>query len=99
MQKALAAFIADNSLDKHIAKSRRHYTKLNRIMRQKLCDLPEGIKISGLDSGIHAFMSFDKMPIKLIKKLNQNHFTCPIRSARVVGTALPLAMDISKKMS
>ncbi|MEZ5758781.1 MAG: PLP-dependent aminotransferase family protein [Emcibacteraceae bacterium] len=74
MQIAMAAFIADGSLDKHIAKSRRHYTKLNRIMQQKLTELPAGVKISGLDSGIHAFMSFDKMPHKLIKKLEERSF-------------------------
>ncbi|HRW30975.1 MAG TPA: PLP-dependent aminotransferase family protein, partial [Emcibacteraceae bacterium] len=77
MQMAMASFIADGSLEKHIAKSRRHYTKLNRIMRQKLNNLPQGVKISGLDSGIHAFLSFNKMPIKLIKKLEAGSFYLP----------------------
>ena len=46
-------------------------------MRQKLNNLPQGVKISGLDSRIHAFLSFNKMPIKLIKKLEAGSFYLP----------------------
>ncbi|MBL4602023.1 MAG: PLP-dependent aminotransferase family protein [Emcibacteraceae bacterium] len=76
-QTAMAAFIADGSLDKHIARSRRHYAKLNKIVREKLANLPDGIKVSGLDSGIHAFLSFKEMPNRLLKSLEDKSFYLP----------------------
>lgn len=77
MQIAMAQFIKSGSFDKHIAKSRRHYAKLNKIMREKLSNLPEDIQVSGLDCGIHAFISFSKMPNKLIKSLEEKSFFLP----------------------
>lgn len=76
-QTAMAQFIKSGSLDKHIAKSRRHYAQLNKIMREKLSNLPKDINVSGLDSGIHAFLSFPKMPTKLIKSLEEKSFFLP----------------------
>ncbi len=77
MQNAMAHFINSGDLDKHIARSRRHYTKLNKIMRDKLSKLPNGVVVSGLDSGIHAFMSFEKFPTALIKRLTEQSFYLP----------------------
>ncbi|MBT6033502.1 MAG: PLP-dependent aminotransferase family protein [Kordiimonadaceae bacterium] len=77
-QYALAYFIRDGSLDKHIAKSRRHYAKLNKIMREKLANLPDDINVSGLDSGIHAFLSFKQRPTKLLESLNRKSIYLPI---------------------
>lgn len=77
MQQAMAYFIEDGALDKHIARSRRHYAKLNKIMREKLDALPSDINVSGLDSGIHAFLSFKEPPTALIKRLKQKDIHVP----------------------
>ena len=77
MQEAMAHFIESGDLDKHIARSRRHYAKLNKIMREKLSDLPTGVTVSGLESGIHAFISFKEFPTALIKKLEEKSFHLP----------------------
>lgn len=77
MQDAMAHFIESGDLDKHIARSRRHYAKLNKIMREKLGDLPSGVTVSGLESGIHAFMSFKEFPTALIKNLEAESFHLP----------------------
>lgn len=77
-QNALGYFIADGSLDKMIARSRRHYAKLNKIMREKLGNLPKDINVSGLDSGIHAFLSFVEPPDKLINALKAKSFYLPV---------------------
>ncbi len=78
MQNAMAHFIAQGSLDKHIARSRRYYAKLNKIMKDELSNLPAGIKLSGLDSGIHCFLSFQKSPDQLIKNLMEKSFHVPL---------------------
>ena len=77
VQNAMAHFIASGDLDKHIAKSRRHYTKLNTIMREYLTDLPDGVTVSGLESGIHAFLSFKEKPTALIARLKDKSFLLP----------------------
>ena len=77
MQDAMAHFIESGDLDKHIARSRRHYTKLNKIMREQLSVLPSGVTVSGLESGIHAFMSFKVFPDTVIKSLEQKSFHLP----------------------
>ncbi len=78
MQNAMAYFIKDGALDKHIAKSRRHYGKLNKIIREKLRNLPNSIKLFGLDSGIHCFLSFEKFPDQLMKNLAKKSFHLPL---------------------
>lgn len=82
VQNAMAHFIASGDFDKHIARSRRHYTKLNKIMRSYLSILPNDVTISGLESGIHAFISFKKMPAELIARLNKNSFYLPHQISR-----------------
>ena len=74
----MAYFIKDGALDKHIAKSRRHYGKLNKIIREKLRNLPNSIKLFGLDSGIHCFLSFEKFPDQLMKNLAKKSFHLPL---------------------
>jgi len=60
LQQAMAYFIQKGELDKHMRRARRHYSALNKIMRQELVDLPPHISCHGLEGGLHAFMHFPK---------------------------------------
>lgn len=80
MQSAMAHFIEQGFLDRHIERCQRYYDKLNQIMREELSALPKDIALSGLDSGIHAFLSFKEPPDALIKALNAKSFHLPLLS-------------------
>ncbi|PHZ86649.1 PLP-dependent aminotransferase family protein [Paremcibacter congregatus] len=53
LQQAMAHYIEKGDLDKHLRRMRRHYGKLHKTMKSGLSGLPEGIKIHGLDAGLH----------------------------------------------
>jgi len=56
LQQAMSHFIQAGELDKHIRRMRRHYTILNKEMREGLSHLPSEIKVHGLEAGLHCFL-------------------------------------------
>ncbi|PCI33502.1 MAG: GntR family transcriptional regulator [Alphaproteobacteria bacterium] len=73
LQQAMAHFIQSGELDKHIRRMRRHYTSLNKAMRDGLKDMPQDVQIHGLEAGLHCFLALppEVNRQKLSEKISQ----------------------------
>lgn len=62
VQQAVAEFMLSGDMDRHLRRLRRHYDRLNRIVRRGLAALPQSIKVHGLEAGIHCFLEVQSRP-------------------------------------
>lgn len=69
LQQAMAHFIKNGALDKHMRRTRRHYAALNKIVREELSNLPSYVNLHGLEGGLHCFLSLpEKHDMSAVKK-------------------------------
>lgn len=59
LQRALAAFITQGHLDRHIRRMRRHYGEKRAALRDALSPVSHLAQLRGLEAGLHAFLELD----------------------------------------
>lgn len=59
LQRALAAFMTQGHLDRHIRRMRRHYGEKRAALRDALAPISDVAHLRGLDAGLHAFLELD----------------------------------------
>lgn len=60
VQRALAAFITDGHLDRHIRQMRRHYGEKRAALAEGLEPAASVARLRGLEAGLHAFLELDR---------------------------------------
>jgi len=56
LQRALAAFITQGHLERHIRRMRRHYGEKRAALRDTLAPVSDLAQLRGLDAGLHVFL-------------------------------------------
>ena len=59
LQRALAAFITQGHLERHIRRMRRHYGEKRAALRDALLPVSHLAQLRGLEAGLHAFLELD----------------------------------------
>jgi GntR family transcriptional regulator/MocR family aminotransferase len=59
LQRALAAFIIQGHLERHIRRMRRHYGEKRSALRDALAPVSHLAQLRGLEAGLHAFLELD----------------------------------------
>ena len=59
LQRALAAFIIQGHLERHIRRMRRHYGEKRAALRDALSPVSHLAQLRGLEAGLHAFLELD----------------------------------------
>ncbi len=59
LQRALAAFIIQGHLERHIRRMRRHYGEKRAALRDALSPVSDLAQLRGLEAGLHAFLELD----------------------------------------
>jgi GntR family transcriptional regulator/MocR family aminotransferase len=59
VQRALAAFIIEGHLERHIRRMRRHYAEKRAALRDALAPVSDRAQMRGLEAGLHVFLELD----------------------------------------
>jgi GntR family transcriptional regulator/MocR family aminotransferase len=59
VQRALASFITEGHLERHIRRMRRHYGEKRAALRDALAPVSHLARLRGLEAGLHAFLELD----------------------------------------
>jgi len=59
LQRALAAFIADGNLDRHVRRMRRVYAGKRAALADALAPIADRVTLRGLEAGLHVFLELD----------------------------------------
>ncbi len=60
LQRALAAFITQGHLERHIRRMRRHYGEKRAALRDALAPVSHLAQLRGLEAGLHVFLELDR---------------------------------------
>ncbi len=60
LQRALAAFITQGHLERHIRRMRRHYGEKRAALRDALEPVSHLAQLRGLEAGLHVFLELDR---------------------------------------
>jgi GntR family transcriptional regulator / MocR family aminotransferase len=60
LQRALAAFITQGHLERHIRRMRRHYGEKRAALRDALAPVSHLAQLRGLEAGLHVFLELDQ---------------------------------------
>lgn len=61
LQRALAAFIAEGHLERHVRRMRRHYADKRAALASGLGPVADRAALRGLEAGLHVFLELDPM--------------------------------------
>jgi GntR family transcriptional regulator / MocR family aminotransferase len=59
LQKALATFVSNGYLERHIRRMRRHYAEKRAALRSGLVGVASRAHLRGLEAGLHVFLELD----------------------------------------
>jgi GntR family transcriptional regulator/MocR family aminotransferase len=75
VQRALATFILEGHLERHIRRMRRHYGEKRAALAESLAPVADVARLQGLEAGLHAFLELDARidPARVAKRAHTNH--------------------------